>query len=60
MKQFSYTILQYSPVADPLVLYTSTIVAVDDGPLRTSPICAVVTFSLTLDAGCVKFTVRAK
>ena len=33
-------ILQYSPVSDLSVLNTSTIVSVDDGPLRTNPIFA--------------------
>ena len=33
-------ILQYSPVADPSELNTSTMVSVDDGPLRTNPIFA--------------------
>ena len=45
-------ILYYSPIADPSVLVTCTVISVDDGLLRTSTGCAGPTSSLTLYVVC--------
>ena len=48
------------PVADPSVLNTSTVIAVDDGLLRTSTGCAGPASSSTLYVVCWKLTVTSK
>ena len=45
-----------SPVADPSVLYTSTVISVDDGLLRLSTACAGSSFSLTVYADWLNIT----
>ena len=52
--------VQYSPVADPSVLVTVTIIVIDDGLLRTSTGCAGPAFSITRYIVSLNITVMAR
>ena len=51
--------ISHSPVADPPVLDTVTVISVDDGLLRTSTGCAGPSGSLTLYTDWLKDTVMS-
>ena len=52
--------IQYSPVADPLVSVTVTVITLDDGLLRTSTGCAGPSSSSTLYVLLLNVTVIAR
>ena len=49
--------IQHSPKAVPLVLYTTTVISVDNGLLRTSTGCTILAPSLTLYVDWLNVTV---
>ena len=53
-------IIQHSPVADPLMSFTFTVISIDGWLLRTSKGCAGLSPSSILYVGCSKFMVMAK